>query len=647
MSGRQLTRTLIGLMIAACASTLLATATTIHEAAIAESAALFAQSSASFSTFSSETEAATLSASPSLLLSLSSSSLHSLRLIRRHSHPSDHFTQGLAVWRDPSSPALLQLVEGTGIWGATGLHRYVMEMNDEEKENEGKEPNSSKNGFVLRQSVYLPSSVFGEGVCVVGRKLFQLTYQNQCFFQYEAGVLQEQPGNALPSTTGNTKGKIQDGELQQQHKDGPGVRMVKSSEYRKIAYPTAGISPLLTSTTEESGWREGWGLAFNTQTQHLIVSDGTSRLYEVQPAAPSVVVRHLTVHYIHSSGARKEVDNLNELEYIPHPESTLEHDRGEIFANYFESYCILRIDPTSGLVIGVLKADPKVFYHSGSGSAHPSVEAMNGIAFDPTTQKLIITGKLWKYMYEVEPEVVKQYANRQQQQQQDSSESNDKKASPLGFDLQRECPRLTMSASDMEHWQFVMSRAAQKGQMLRAQLGAANQKQKKGANAGAPASPSRTVPSSATHWAPVPPHSSAGKSVAHKIATILPHAHAPTQDELEQEADADGEDSQHVHRSATPHPDADFLDGSDGGHDQVAAEVSSSSRTRSMDPSAAIDPNDLDPSVAGASFNSARYVVSEFVRMGVEARRERQHATEQEMIDSLLDTGRHGMSGDI
>ncbi len=124
---------------------------------------------------------------------------------------------------------------------------------------------------------------------------------------------------------------------------------------------------------------EGWGIT--TVGRLLVMSDGSEYLYYRDPGDFSEV-RKLMV-YDHKG----KVDKLNELEYID----------GYIYANVYTTNRIVKIDPATGAVVGDLDLtgifDPTSF----SGQ----VDVLNGIAYDPDTEKIYVTGKLWPNLYEV------------------------------------------------------------------------------------------------------------------------------------------------------------------------------------------------------------------------------------------------------
>ena len=83
------------------------------------------------------------------------------------------------------------------------------------------------------------------------------------------------------------------------------------------------------------------------------------------------------------------VNRLNELEYI----------NGELFANIYQSDWIIRINPATGIVNEVLDFAAIPPEHRGGGAANEDV--LNGIAYDPTSGHLLVTGKRWRSMLSI------------------------------------------------------------------------------------------------------------------------------------------------------------------------------------------------------------------------------------------------------
>lgn len=122
---------------------------------------------------------------------------------------------------------------------------------------------------------------------------------------------------------------------------------------------------------------QGWGLTWNGD--HLIMSDGSATLRFVAPRTFRVE-RRLRV-----TRAGHPVDNINELEYI----------RGEIWANVRYSDNIIRIDPATGQVTGIIKAG-----HLRK-RLPDTAGVLNGIAWDAANQRLFITGKNWPVLFSI------------------------------------------------------------------------------------------------------------------------------------------------------------------------------------------------------------------------------------------------------
>ena len=124
---------------------------------------------------------------------------------------------------------------------------------------------------------------------------------------------------------------------------------------------------------------EGWGLT--TDGQSLIVSDGTQNIRFLDPTNFTV---KKTISVYHNG---QPVTRLNELEFV----------KGEIFANIWQSFYVARIDPETGKLRGVINFNGLLSPSDYSGN----LDVMNGIAYDPLTDRLFVTGKNWPKLFEV------------------------------------------------------------------------------------------------------------------------------------------------------------------------------------------------------------------------------------------------------
>lgn len=190
----------------------------------------------------------------------------------------------------------------------------------------------------MLQEFRFDASTFGEGVTVLGDIVFALTYKAQQ------------------------------------------VLMLSRRDFQLL-----GAFPLTTST------KEGWGLA--TDGELLVVSDGSANISFFDPKD------HFKLH--HSIIVRKNghvVTNVNELEFV----------EGELLANVWYENCILRINVANGDVLEQIDLDwlpnlvPNLRSDAMKKSPLKREAVMNGIAFDPRTRHVFVTGKFWDSMFELE-----------------------------------------------------------------------------------------------------------------------------------------------------------------------------------------------------------------------------------------------------
>ena len=124
---------------------------------------------------------------------------------------------------------------------------------------------------------------------------------------------------------------------------------------------------------------EGWALT--TDGRRLIMSDGTPQLRFLDPETLKETGR-LTVTY-----EGRPLANLNELEWV----------KGEVYANVWQTDRIVRIDPRSGRVTGVIDLTGLLPAAERRGDE----DVLNGIAYDAQHDRLFVTGKLWPHVYQV------------------------------------------------------------------------------------------------------------------------------------------------------------------------------------------------------------------------------------------------------
>ncbi len=126
---------------------------------------------------------------------------------------------------------------------------------------------------------------------------------------------------------------------------------------------------------------EGWGLT--TDGTSIIMSDGSNVLTYFNPDGMTV---SKTVSVSNNGYAE---DYLNELEYI----------NGFIYANVWLKNYLVKINPTDGKIVGIIDLSA---IEGKERMTNVSAKEMNGIAFDSSTNKIYITGKMWANMYQID-----------------------------------------------------------------------------------------------------------------------------------------------------------------------------------------------------------------------------------------------------
>jgi len=180
-----------------------------------------------------------------------------------------------------------------------------------------------KTGEPVRLTM-LAGEIFGEGITILNDKIYQLTYKSQVGFVYDKESFK----------------RIQ-----------------------KVYYQN----------------KEGWGLTHDGT--HLIMSDGTNRIYYMDPEY-FTEIRQLEVY--DNDGP---VTRLNELEYV----------EGTIFANIYGQDEIVIIDPQTGKITGKLNMKGIL----DAADRHSRIDVFNGIAWDTDRRLLYVTGKYWPSLFEI------------------------------------------------------------------------------------------------------------------------------------------------------------------------------------------------------------------------------------------------------
>lgn len=126
--------------------------------------------------------------------------------------------------------------------------------------------------------------------------------------------------------------------------------------------------------------KEGWGLT--TDGKYLIMSDGSSLLYYINP------LNFKKVKTLKVTFKNEAIKNLNELEYI----------KGYIYANIWLTDLMVKINTKTGNIIGVINLS---LLKKQALIKNPDSQETNGIAYDSKTDTIFVTGKMWPYVFQI------------------------------------------------------------------------------------------------------------------------------------------------------------------------------------------------------------------------------------------------------
>jgi glutamine cyclotransferase len=189
-----------------------------------------------------------------------------------------------------------------------------------------------KTGKIEKNYLIPDKSIFGEGITIFKNKIYQLTWKSQKVYVYNPG---------------------------------------------DFSHPVDTLK-----------WdREGWGAT--NDGKNIIISDGSSHLFFVQPDEKNRVLRVNKVLTVADN--KGEVDSLNELELI----------NGYVYANRWLTNDIVKIDTATGHVTGKLNLTGLLQQYDPNAPIEDGA-VLNGIAYDSNSKKLYITGKDWPKLFEME-----------------------------------------------------------------------------------------------------------------------------------------------------------------------------------------------------------------------------------------------------
>tara|TARA_B100001175_G_scaffold167218_1_gene141757 strand:+ start:135 stop:1169 length:1035 start_codon:yes stop_codon:yes gene_type:complete len=125
--------------------------------------------------------------------------------------------------------------------------------------------------------------------------------------------------------------------------------------------------------------KEGWGLC--NDGRQLYKTDGSENIWILN--AETLEEEGFVQAYTNKG----RLINLNELEWV----------EGKIYANRYQKNGVAIINPINGAIEAVL--DFKDLKNKVTN--HPGLDVLNGMAYNPDTKTLFVTGKRWDKLFEV------------------------------------------------------------------------------------------------------------------------------------------------------------------------------------------------------------------------------------------------------
>ena len=221
------------------------------------------------------------------------------KIVNIYPHDTLSFTEGLEFYRDT-------LYESSGLYKLSKLMKT-----------------DYKTGKIFK-TFKLDDKYFAEGITILNNKVYQLTWQENTGFIYNADTF----------------------------------KLEKTFTYDKKI--------------------EGWGMT-NDGT-NIYHNDSTERIWKMNPATLKLVDN------INVYTGNSKVVKINELEWI----------NGKIYSNIWQKDGIAIINPANGKVEGYM--DMRELRKSVKST---EAEVLNGIAYNPKTKTVFVTGKYWDKMFEI------------------------------------------------------------------------------------------------------------------------------------------------------------------------------------------------------------------------------------------------------
>jgi glutamine cyclotransferase len=123
---------------------------------------------------------------------------------------------------------------------------------------------------------------------------------------------------------------------------------------------------------------EGWGMT--NDGKYIYQTDKTEKIWKMDPSTQKMI------DYVNVYSGESKIPSINELEWI----------NGKIYTNVWQKDAIAVVNPVNGAVEGILDMSGLRKFVKNK-----TAEVLNGIAYNPKTKTIFVTGKNWDKMFEI------------------------------------------------------------------------------------------------------------------------------------------------------------------------------------------------------------------------------------------------------
>jgi glutamine cyclotransferase len=123
---------------------------------------------------------------------------------------------------------------------------------------------------------------------------------------------------------------------------------------------------------------EGWGMT--NDGKYIYQTDKTEKIWKMDPSTQKMI------DYVNVYSGESKIPSVNELEWI----------NGKIYTNVWQKDAIAIVNPNNGAVEGILDMSGLRKFVKNK-----TAEVLNGIAYNPKTKTIFVTGKNWDRIFEI------------------------------------------------------------------------------------------------------------------------------------------------------------------------------------------------------------------------------------------------------